>query len=316
VTAKYLSVRNYIHDCFKNFPWASKRQFETIWQYVDHLLAGRGFGRQALLRTGLTEMTDRMIQYHLCRLAYYPQCFKQTQQRHFTKVDRRLIHQLVFDDVGNSRAGRQVFASSFYYNHAQSSVDWGQVLVDSAIVTKRVVDVDYHPYLPQPYLDRSQRPQTEFYTKNKIAQELFSIHLERLIQQGVPLSKIWASFDCWYASEQLTTRVRQSGAKLLQGLKKNTCSNLFGHLKRLDEVFTPTDPWHYRTKRHSGKKVWFQAKILNLNRHGRCKVFAIRRGQDPRIRYYTTTDLKCSIERLLPRLRAHWQVETMHHGRR
>ena len=61
-----------------------------------------------------------------------------------------------------------------------------------------------------------------------------------------------------------------------------------------------------------GKKGHFQEKILNLVKFGQCKVFAIRRGSDTRIRYYLTNRLKLKSEQLLPRLKAHWRVETMH----
>ena len=43
-------------------------------------------------------------------------------------------------------------------------------------------------------------------------------------------------------------------------------------------------------------------------------MFAVRRGNDPRIRYYATNRLKIAFEAFLPRLRTHWQVETMHHN--
>ena len=311
---KYLPVRKYIHDCFKNFPWASESQFETIWNYADHQLAGRDSGRKALLRSGMTPLTDRILEYQLKHINCYLDHFKQTQIRHHTKIDKRMIHQLAFDDVCESRAGQKVFASSYHYNHSQSSIDWGQVLVDVAHVSDHVLNVDYQPYLPQPYLDRGNRPQEDFATKIEIVEQLFLKHMEELTRQGLDSIKIWASFDCWYASETLTTTVRQSEVNFSQGLKKDTRCVLFGELKRLDEVFKPADEWHYRTNSHSSNRVYFQEKKLLLNCHGWCKVFAVRRGNDPRIRYYATNRLKIAFEAFLPRLRTHWQVETMHHN--
>jgi len=41
-------------------------------------------------------------------------------------------------------------------------------------------------------------------------------------------------------------------------------------------------------------------------------VFAIRRGNETRIRYYATNVLKLTINSLLKRLKTHWRVETMH----
>jgi hypothetical protein len=45
---------------------------------------------------------------------------------------------------------------------------------------------------------------------------------------------------------------------------------------------------------------------------GKCKVFAIRRGQEKNIRYYVTNNLKLTIESFLKKRRAHWLVETLH----
>ena len=72
------------------------------------------------------------------------------------------------------------------------------------------------------------------------------------------------------------------------------------------------DKYYYRTDPHSGKKVFFQEKTLNLVKYGRCKVFTVRRGDEVRIRYYATNVLKLTINRLLERLKVHWRVETMH----
>ncbi len=313
MTVQFLPVRNYIHDCFKNFPWASESQFETIWNYVDHQLAGRDRGRQAMLRSGMSELTDRITAYNLKHISCYLEHFKEAQLRHKPKIDKRRIHQLAFDDTSQERAGRKVFASSYHYNHSHNSVEWGQVNVDLVHVSNRIVNVDYRPYLSQSFIERTNYSQGDFYTKIKIVRELFQEHSQTIIRKGLAPSKIWVSLDCWYASKKLTTDVRQSGANLLQGVKKDTRCVLFGKLKRLDAMFKPEKQWYYRTNPHSGNRVYFQEKELFLNRHGKCKVFAVRRGNDPRIRYYATTRLKITFEALLPRLRAHWQVETMHH---
>ena len=63
MSTKILPIRKHIHDCLKNFPWTSDTQFEAIWIYVDHQLAGRGRGRQALLRAGMSDFSDRILEY-------------------------------------------------------------------------------------------------------------------------------------------------------------------------------------------------------------------------------------------------------------
>lgn len=119
--------------------------------------------------------------------------------------------------------------------------------------------------------------------------------------------------DCWYPSEDLIDAFRQKEVKIAMGLKKDTRFNLFGKSVRIDKIFKPIGPWKHRTNKRSGKKVYFQERTLNLNRQGRCKVFAVRRGDEKRIRYYGTNVLQITFDRFLERLSAHWQVETMHH---
>ncbi|MCK4848085.1 MAG: transposase, partial [Candidatus Heimdallarchaeota archaeon] len=195
----------------------------------------------------------------------------------------------------------------------KSSVEWGQTVVDMVLVTDRVLEVDYQVYLPQKYLTRTNRTEKDFSTKIKLTEQLFDQHFKRLRAQNIPAKKIWVSVDCWYPSEDLITTFRLKEVKISMGLKKDTRCNLFGKFHRIDQVFNLKGPWKHRTNKRSGNKVFFQEKSLNLARQGRCKVFAVRRGEEKRIRYYGTNDLQISFNRFLERLTAHWQVETMHH---
>ena len=60
MTTKFLPIRRDIRKEFKKFSWASINQERAIWDYSDHLLAGRESGRQALLRTGMSNLTARL----------------------------------------------------------------------------------------------------------------------------------------------------------------------------------------------------------------------------------------------------------------
>jgi len=313
MTVNYLPVREYIQKQFINFPWASETQTEAICTTVDHLLAGRRKGRKSLLRSGMTLLSDRQLQYQLRQSLYYLDCMKDQQSEYNNNFDLRKIHQLSFDDIIKSRTGKNVYASSYQYNHSKSSVEWGQTVVDMVLVTDHVLGVDYQVYLPQSYLERNKRSENEFETKIEITKQLFNHHCDRLVSQNIPKEKIWVSVDCWYPSEDLIAAFRQKEVNIAMGLKKDTRCNLFGRLVRLDNVFKLEDPWKHRTTKRSGKKVFFQEKTLNLNRQGRCKVFAVRRGDDKRIRYYGTNLFQISFDRFLERLSSHWQVETMHH---
>ena len=312
MTSKILPVRNYIHDALKNFPWASTTQFEAIWTYVDHQLAGRGRGRQSLLRAGMSPFSDRIIQYQLHQANYYLKLLNEDLYQRTLNIDRRRIHQLSFDDTMMRRFGGKVFRAAHQYNHTQGNVCHGQTLVDLVITTDHVLGVDFQIYLPKKYLQRANRPLEDFETKIEIVYHQFQKWITKLRQQGLSPTKIWSSVDCWYACEDLTALFRQSGTNFLLGLRKDAHCYWFDQTARLDQIFNPHEEWHYRTDSDSGKKVHFQEKRLNLAKHGQCKVFAIRRGHDPRIRYYATNRLKLKPEQLLPRLKVHWRVETMH----
>lgn len=314
MTVKFLPIRKDILNTFKNFPWASATQTETLVTSVDHLLAGRGKGRKALLRSGMTPLTDRKLQYNLNSSLCYLRNLKEQQQKGNNKIDHRRIYQIALDDTIKHRVGKGVFASSYQYNHSKSSVEWGQTIVDMVLVSDHVFEVDYQVYLPNSYLSRTKQPEDEFKTKITLAQQLFQRQYEQLIAQKVSTKKIWVSIDCWYPSEELVTSFKQKEVKIAMGLKKDTRCNLFGKFFRLDETFDKKSPWKYRTNRRSCNNVYFQEKTLNLTCQGRCKVFAVRRGNDKRIRYYGTNDLKISFDRFLARLTTHWQVETMHHN--
>jgi hypothetical protein len=118
--------------------------------------------------------------------------------------------------------------------------------------------------------------------------------------------------DCWYACEKLTTFIRLTGTNFMQGMKKDALCHWFGQTARLDQIFNSDDKWYYRSDPNSGIKIFFQEKPLNLVKYGRCKMFAVRRGKETRVRYYGTNVLKLSVPRLLERLKVHWRVETMH----
>ena len=307
-----LPVRKYIHDCLKNFPWSSETQFEAIWAYIDHQLAGRGRGRQALLRAGMSDFSDRILEYQLRQSNYYLKLLNKEVQTRSTNIDRRRIHQLSLDDTMNQRFGKKVYGAAHQYNHSHGNVCHGQTLVDLVRSTDHVLGVEFQLYLPKKYLQRANGSLDGFETKIEQAYQLLEKEIRQLRHQGLAPSKIWTSMDCWYACEKLTTLVRKTRTNFVQGMRKDALCCWFGQTARLDQIFNPHDKWYYRSDPDSGKKVFFQEKTLNLVKHGRCKVFALRRGDETRIRYSATNSLKLSVQQLLGRLKVHWRVETMH----
>lgn len=312
MSLKILPIRKYIHDCLKNFPWASDTQFEAVWTYVDHQLAGRGKGRQALLRAGMIDFSDRILEYQLRQSNYYLKLLNEGLQKRSFNIDRRRIHQLSLDDTMRQRFGKKVYGAAYQYNHSHGNVCHGQTLVDLVLSSDHVLGVEFQIYLPKKFLQRTNGSLDDFETKIEHAYQLLEKGIKQLYQQGLSSSKIWISIDCWYTCAKLTILIRKTGTNFVQGMRKDALCHWFGQTARLDQVFNSKSKWYYRTDPSSGKKVYFQKKTLNLVKHGRCKVFAIRRGDETRIRYYATNHLKLSIHQLLERLKVHWRVETMH----
>ena len=213
----FLSVRSFVFNHLNTFPWASQRQAETIKDYIDQLVAGRESGRQALLRSGMTEFTDRIIKYQLKQARYYLEHFFYQINHQISNIDRRKVYQLACDDTIEERVGKKVFAAAYQYNHSQSSVVWGQTLVDRVMISDQLMNVDVKTYLPKSYLERTGQSLNEFQTKIQIVKEMFRADYAWLRSQRLAAEKIWVTVDSWFACRELTTEFRQSGVSFLQG---------------------------------------------------------------------------------------------------
>ena len=169
------------------------------------------------------------------------------------------------------------------------------VLVDCWVTSPSYLDYDYSVYLPEAYLNREVGHAKDLETKIELAHEMFQEKITALRNQRVRPERIWCTIDSWYSCGQLTTFFNESGVNFSGGLKKDVTCNLFGMSHRIDHVFSIHSDWHYRTDPRSGKKVYYMEKILNLSTMGRCKVFAIRRGNENK-----------QIERAKKRMMAGW----------
>jgi hypothetical protein len=121
------------------------------WAYVDHQLAGRGRGRQALLRAGMSDFSDRSLEYQLRQTNYYLKLLNEQIQTRSGKIDRRRIHQLSLDDTMNQRFGKKVYGAAHQYNHSQGNVCHGQTLMDLVCSTDHILGVEFRLYLPKKY---------------------------------------------------------------------------------------------------------------------------------------------------------------------
>ena len=305
-------IRSFIHNCIKTFPWSYPTQADALCAYIDTLIVGRQKSRRACLKAGMTNITDRQLQYSLQQTSSLLPLFNAYFQQRFATWDRRRNYYLSFDDTSNRRYGKKVYGTAHQYDHSRSGTYWSNVIVDGVIASDRILAIAHQEYLPKKFLQRQNNAPPPVYTKIQIMREKTAHWRKKLLAYGIPPKQIWHTIDCWYTHGEFTREVRQTGTNLMMGLKKDTPSYLFGEKYRIDHLFAKEHTWHYRTNPVSGKKVWFKSKLLNLSTHGRCRVLAIRRGAEKKIRYYGTTKLKISIESALKHLRIHWRVETLH----
>ena len=59
---------------------------------MDHQLAGRGRGQQALLYSGMSDFSDRTIEYQLHQVNYYLKLLNEDLYCSTLNIDRRRVH--------------------------------------------------------------------------------------------------------------------------------------------------------------------------------------------------------------------------------
>jgi hypothetical protein len=306
------SIRAFVQTTLKNFPWAYSTQGEVIAAYADHVLAARDTSWKHYERAGIDDFTARKIQYSLLRGECHLELLKESFIKRFSKIDRREAVVISVDDTSTKRYGKKVFGAARQHDHSTGAVQHVNVLVDCWITSSSYLDYGFDVYLPKAYLNNEVGHAKDLETKIEMAHGMFHEKITALLNQQIRTERIWCTVDSWYSCGRLTTFFRESGVNFIGGLKNNATCNLFGESSRIDGVFSSHPDWHYRTDPRSGKKIYYMEKILNLPTMGRCKVFAIKRGKEKKIRYYASNRLKLTIQTFLKNWKDHWGVEILH----
>ena len=306
------SIRDFIQTTLKTFPWAYDNQGEVIGAYADYILGGRDSSWKSYERVGIEDFTAKQFQYSLLYGEFHLQRLKQYCVERLSKLDRRERIIIAVDDTDTARYGSKVFGAARQYNHSSSAVQNVNVLVNCWISSNSYQDYEYQVYLPRAFLERDVGHTNDLNTKIEQAYNLFNAKISTLLIQGCRPERIYCTCDSWFACERLMNLFRETGVKTMMNVKKNLQCNLFGMTHRLDETFAASSRWRRRINPRTGKDVFFMEKKLNVSTLGKCKVFAIRRGNEREIRYYATNHTKMTIETFLQLWEGHWSVETLH----
>jgi len=305
-------IRANIQQTFKDFPWSYSNQDNVLMAYADLLLAGRSKSWNSYARLGIEEFTVRNFQYALLKSELHLQLLKEHIISKFGKIDRRQAFTVGVDDTSSQRYGEKVFGASIHYDHTGKGFQYGNVVVDFSVSSLTYLNNGYKVYLSKRALQKEVGNDRDLETKIELAYQIFSKQVPELLHLGISPKQIYCTSDSWFGCQLITDRIRELGANFILGTKKSATCNLFGNQIRMEELFKPDDPWKLRTNPKSNKDIYYQEKIINMTTLGKCKVFAIKRGQEKNIRYYATNNLKLTINTFLKKRREHWSVETLH----
>jgi hypothetical protein len=98
----------------------------------------------------------------------------------------------------------------------------------------------------------------------------------------------------------------------MMGIKSGAQYRHFGELMRVDQGFAATDRWRFITNPTTETKVYYQTKVVTFPTLGRCRLFAIKRGESVEIKYYLTNKIYLTFLSFCRRWKDHWGVETLH----
>ena len=102
------SIRTYVLDAIKNFPWAYKNQGPVLTAFADYVLGGRDSSWQSYQRVGIEDFTPRQLGYSLEHGQFHLQQLKQHLTERLSNLDRREAITLALDDTLIDRCGDHV----------------------------------------------------------------------------------------------------------------------------------------------------------------------------------------------------------------
>lgn len=306
-------VRPFIHRTIKTFPWSYPEQERTLLRLIDGILAFRSSSLSAIDRWSFDDITVKKLTYLVNNGLSYLKEFNDYLNRCFSKFDRRRVHLISVDDTPIERFGEKVFAASTFKDHTNNGYKYGNVLVNCCVTSNITIKTSYLTYIPRKYLEKTGIDLRYLETKIELAQTHIIDEILNLLDQRIPIHKIWITTDSWYISEHLLAIPNHWNCNYLVGIKKNANCNLFGKNHKLENLFKSDDNWRLIRDKETGNTLYYKRKILNLDKYGRSTVFAIKRGNEKRVRYYTTKNLKMTIQTFIKRWRKHWMIERFHH---
>jgi len=305
-------VRQSIQQTLKDFPWSYCEQDKNLFALIDGILANRYTSWNGIVRWSFSDITVKKFWYLAHNsYDYLEGCFKKIN-REFNTIDKRNTFYVSIDDTGEQRYGTKVFAASSFKNHTNNGYTYGNTIVDCYVHSNTYLETDYMPYISKKYIEKHNDESFEFQTKIELGFKQIQSKLKTLSNLGISKDKIWLTMDSWYISDVLISLAKEQGINYLIGIKKNAVCVQFGKEFNLENLFDNDHDWREIKNQSSGKIAYYKVRTLNFKSYGRHKLFAIKRGQDKRIHYYITNQLKMTIQTFANRWKHHWQIERFH----
>lgn len=306
------TIREFIESNIKSFPWSFSEQGTTLFGWLDYLIGGRSPTWASAERFAIEPITSRKIQYVHLKGEFHVQQLKEHLRRQYNKIDGRESFIIAIDDTDHQRYGKEVFGASVGFNHCNQGYQYGNVLVDCWVHSNSYVDYGFEAYLSKKWLKRVFGHSNNLTTKIDLAREMVYRQFKKLEALGVERKQITVTMDSWYGCEDLAQDIRALELNFVMGLKKDAQCLHFGTLVTLANHFSRNPDWKSRKSPYSESRIYYISKQLYLPKLGKCRVFAIKRGEDKRIRYYVASSLKMTISTFCHHWKHHWGVENMH----
>ena len=305
-------VRQYIQQTLKDFPWSYHEQETTLLALIDGILSNRYTSWNGIVRWSFDDITVKKFWYLAHNsYDYLEGCFKKINSE-FNNIDKRSTFYVSIDDTGEQRYGSKVFAASSFKNHTNNGYTYGNTIVDCYVHSNTYLETSYLPYISKKYIESQNDESIEFQTKIQLALHQIQLKLNSLINHNVSSTKIWLTMDSWYISDILIRSAKEWGINYLVGVKKNAVCVQFGKTFNLENLMDNERDWKKIKNQETGTVAYYKTRTLNFQNYGRCKLFAIKRGQDKRIHYYITNQLKMTIQTFANHWKHHWQIERFH----
>ena len=307
-----LSIRNFISDTLKTFPWQYSKASTTLLAVLDSLVAAHVKSWSGIERWSFNDVTVKKIQHFFNTGQLSLQLFTDFINNRYNIIDKRERFITSTDDTHQVRYGKNVYGASYYKSHVNKGNEYGNTLVTNQISSKSYHSIDFKVYLAKRCIEKSNLEQLEFQTKAELAETLFLNSINSMTQKGIQKKQIYCTSDSWYISKPLVALFREQGVKFVIGCKKNTKLELFNSEFQLGTIEPKILPWKRHSDPKTGSILYYKVKTYVFKTYGRLRIFMIKRGTDSRIKFYATNNLKMTISTFCAIWKDHWGIETFH----